>query len=115
MYINITILTPCLCKFGTKMVISRGLAIFKIESPNIFHWKPAENTIWASRKHNLGQIRSNVVKRVDTGIINRFFHIFHGEYILKQEIVVVQILEWKFRRKIARNVIFEGHQGQIFV
>ena len=39
---------------------------------------------------NLGQIRFNVVKKKETGIINRFFHILHREYILKQE-------EWLYK------------------
>ena len=59
----------------------------------------------------LGQIRSNVVKKVKkTGIINSFFfHILHGRYLLKQKEVVVQTPEWKFKANIARNAIFEGH------
>ena len=39
-------------------------------------------------------------KSKETGIINRFFHILHGEYLLKEKVVVVQTPEWKFR---ARN------------
>ena len=31
------------------------------------------------------------------------FHILHGEYVLKQKVVVLQILEWKFKANIARN------------
>ena len=34
--------------------------------------------------------------------------ILDGEYILKQDIVVVQIPEWKYKTNIARNTTFEG-------
>ena len=35
-----------------------------------------------------------------------FFRILHGEYLLKQKIVVVKPPEWKFMAIIARNVKF---------
>ena len=38
-----------------------------------------------------------------------FSHILHGEYILKQEVVVVQTPEWKFKANIARNVTYMPH------
>ena len=34
--------------------------------------------------------------------------ILHGEYLLKQEEVVVQTPEWRFKANIARNATFEG-------
>ena len=37
-----------------------------------------------------------------------FFHILHGEYILKQEVVVAKIPDWKFKTNIARNATFQG-------
>ena len=37
-----------------------------------------------------------------------FPHILLGEYILNQEVVVVQTPEWKFMPNIARNVTFQG-------
>ena len=37
-----------------------------------------------------------------------FSHILHEEYILKQEVVVVQTPEWKFKANIARNATFQG-------
>ena len=37
-----------------------------------------------------------------------FFHILHGEYLLKQKIVVLQTYERKYKENIARNVTFEG-------
>ena len=35
-----------------------------IEFPNIFHWKPAKKSVGVILGQNLGQIRSNVVKKV---------------------------------------------------
>ena len=59
---------------------------------------------------NLGQIRPNVVKKVKKQALSiSFFHILHGEYLLKQKVVVVQIIEWKFNANIARNSTLEGH------
>ena len=48
-------------------------------------------------------------KSKETGIINRFYYILHGEYILKQEVVVAQTPEWKLKTNIARNAKFQGH------
>ena len=45
----------------------------------------------------LGQIMSNVVKKVkEQANIIRFFHILFGDYLLKQEAVVVKPPELKF-------------------
>ena len=53
---------------------------------------------------NLGQIMSNVVKKSkETGNIIRFLSYFTGDYLLKQEAVVVKPPEWKFIAIIARN------------
>ena len=62
---------------------------------------------------NLGQIRSNVVKKVKKQAFSiSFFNVLHGEeYLLKQKVVVVQILESKFKANIARNATFEGRLG----
>ena len=61
---------------------------------------------------SLGQIRPNVVKKVKKPALSvSFFNILHGEYLLKQKVVVVKILEWKFKGNIARNAIFEGCLG----
>ena len=58
---------------------------------------------------NLGQIRSNVVKKAKKLVLSMvFFHILHGEYILKQEVVVAKIPDWKFKTNIARNATFQG-------
>ena len=43
-----------------------------------------------------------------------FFYILHGDYLLKQKVVVVQILEWKLKANIARNVTSEGCSGPNF-
>ena len=37
-----------------------------------------------------------------------FPHILHGENILKQKVVVVKTLEWKFKANIARNATLQG-------
>ena len=58
--------------------------------------------IWA-------HIRFNVVKKVKKQAISlAFFHILHGEYLLKQKVVVLKSREWKFMAIIARNTIFKG-------
>ena len=42
-------------------------------------------------------------KSKETGNIIRFFHILLGDYLLKQEAVVVKPPGWKFMAIIARN------------
>ena len=50
---------------------------------------------------------SNVVKKVTKPAISLgFFHILLGDYLLKQEAVVVKPSEWKFMALIARNAKF---------
>ena len=58
----------------------------------------------------MGQIRPDVVKKVKKQAlsIRGFFHILHGEYLLKQKVEILQILEWKFKANVAINGIFEG-------
>ena len=56
---------------------------------------------------NLGQIRFDVVKKVKKQAISLgFFHILLGDYLLKQEAVVVKPPEWKFIAIIAKNTKF---------
>ena len=56
---------------------------------------------------NLGQIMSNIVKKVKKQAISLgFFRILLGEYLLKQKVVVVKPPEWKFMAIIARNAKF---------
>ena len=56
---------------------------------------------------NLGHIMSNVVKKVKKQAISLgSFHILVGDYLLKQEPVVVKPPEWKFMAIIARNAKF---------
>ena len=63
----------------------------------------SKNTKWMVGQ-NLGQIRSNVVKKRKKPELSIVFpHILHGKYILKQEKVVVQTHEYKFKAKIFRN------------
>ena len=58
---------------------------------------------------NLGQIMSSVMKKVKKHAISLgFFHILLGDYLLKQEAVVVKPPEWKFMAIIASNAKFSG-------
>ena len=97
---------PSLLKLGQKMEIFKCfrkknlrttgfqlLLLIVIESLNIFHWNPAKKIkVGVVLGKNLGQIRSNVVKKVKKQALSiRFFHILHGEYLLKQKVVVVQV------------------------
>ena len=63
-----------------------------IEFPNILHWKPAKKIkLGVVLGQNLGQIMSNVVKKVKKQAISLgFFHILLGEYLLKQKVVVIK-------------------------
>ena len=79
-----------------------------IEFPNIFHWKPAKKIkLGVVLGQNLGQIMSNVVKKVKKQVISLgFFSYFTWDYLLKQEAVVVKPPEWKFIAIIAKNTKF---------
>ena len=56
---------------------------------------------------NLGQIMSNVVKKVKKQAISLgFFHILLGDYLLKQEAMVLKPPEQKFMAIIAKNAKF---------
>ena len=58
---------------------------------------------------------SNVVKKGKNQTLSiSLFHILHGEQLLKQEVVILKILEWKFKANITRNAIFEGRLGSNF-
>ena len=60
---------------------------------------------------NLGQIRCNVVKKVKNGHYQYIFFIFYFENVLRfplrchkrYKLVVVKVLEWKFKANIARK------------
>ena len=79
-----------------------------IEFPNIFHWKPAKKIkLGVVLGQNFGKIISSIVKKVKKQAISLgFFHILLGDYLLKQEAVVVKPPEWKFIAIIARNTKF---------
>ena len=47
-------------------------------------------------------------KSKEMGIINRFLHILHGQYLWQQKVVVAQIPEWKFEANRDRNATSEG-------
>ena len=70
----------------------------------MFHWKPEKKPKWV---WSWGQIRFNVVKKSKKPSIISFSCILHREYILKQEVVVVQTPGWQFKANIARNVTFQ--------
>ena len=92
-------------KIFSELLDSKLKFLILIEFPNIFHWKPAKKIrVDVVLGQNLGQIRSNVVKKVKKQAISLgFFHILLGDYLLKQEAVVVKPPEWKFIAIIARN------------
>ena len=82
-----------------------------IESPNIFHWKPAKKIkVGVVLEQTLGQIMSNVVKKLKKRALSIGFFIFYMENTFHSiKAVVVQTPEWKFKVNIARNVTFEGN------
>ena len=56
----------------------------------------------------MGQIMSNVVKKLKKQAISLgFFHILLGDYLSKQEAVVVKPSESKFMLIIAKNAKFQ--------
>ena len=104
--------TPFLHKLGQKIVIFRSFSkifselpeipinVFNIEFYNIFHWKPAKKKIKVVLVlgQNLGQIRSNVLKKVKKPAISLgFFSYF----------------TWGIPF-IATDFKFKGCSGQIF-
>ena len=95
-------------KIFSELLDSKLKFLILIEFPNIFHWKPAKKIrVVVVLGQNLGQIRSNVVKKVKKQAISLgFFHILLGDYLLKQEAVVVKPPEWKFIAIIAKNTKF---------
>ena len=54
------------------------------------------------------------MKEVETGTINKLIFCMGNSYFLKQKLVVVQTLEWKFKASIARNATIEAHLGPNF-
>ena len=87
------IMTPFLCKLVSKKQFLRGFTNFFQNCwiatqvininciPNICHWKSAKKAKWAwSLGQNLGQIRSNVVKKTKKLVFQWFFFIFCMRY-----------------------------------
>ena len=68
---------PIFTQVGTKNGFQLKLLVL-IEPHNIFYWKPAKKIkVGVVLGQNLGQIRSNVVKKSkDIGIIKRVFSYF---------------------------------------
>ena len=69
---------------------------------NFIHQKSAKKMkVWSWRQ-NLGQIRSNVVKKQRK--VPRFFPYFAwGKHFKKHEVVGIEIPKWKLKSKLARN------------
>ena len=66
-------------------------------------------------RQNLGQISSNVVKKVKKQALSfGYFHILLGEYLLKQKLVVVKPAEGKFMAILARNVNLKDVRARFF-
>ena len=63
-----------------------------IKSSNIFHWKPAKKKkmkVDLVLGQTFGEIRSIFVKKVKKQALSTdFFHILHGEYLLKEKVGV---------------------------
>ena len=91
MFLGVVMGISFLHKLGQKMVIFRGFSkilcrttgfqlnfVKLIELPNIFHSKPAKKIkVAVVLGQNLGQIRSNIVKKSqEKAIIIRFFSYF---------------------------------------
>ena len=62
---------------------------------------------------NLRQIKSNVVKKVKKWALSSVYFTWRIPYLLKQEEVVVEATEWKFKANLARNATFERCYDQI--
>ena len=57
-----------------------------IKSPNIFHWKPQEKIkVGVVLGQNLGQTRSNVVKKVKTLVLSVVIFIFYMGNIFSRQ------------------------------
>ena len=81
----------------------------------MFPWKPGKKIkVGVVLGQNLGQIGSNVMKKVKKWtFINSFsFHSLCGGCLLKQKVVVVQTPEWKFKANVAKNAKFLCDFGQ---
>ena len=99
--------TTFLNKLGKKMVIFRGFSKIFLElldSNQSYQYQLNPQTcftrnlakkfkVGVALGQNLGQ-RPNVVKKIKKWALSiAFFHILHGEYLLKQKIVVLQTSE----------------------
>ena len=83
---------PIFAQVGLKTTGFQLKFLILIEFPDILHWKPAKKIkLGVVLGQNLGQIMSNVMKKVKKQAISLgFFHILFGDYLLKQEAVVVK-------------------------
>ena len=84
---------PIFAQVGLKTTGFQLKFLILIEFPDILHLKPAKKKTKSGvvLGQNLGQIMSNVMKKVKKQAISLgFFHILFGDYLLKQEAVVVK-------------------------
>ena len=93
------------------------LNLLNIESPNIFHWKSTKkvNWVWSSGQ-NLGQIRSNVVKKQRNWYFNGFFFIFCMRYTFKSKNQQLwkYLLQWKLKAKLAETPYLKESRVEFF-
>ena len=98
---------PIFAQVGLKATGFQLKFLILIEFPDILHWKPAKKIkLGVVLGQNLGQIMSNVVKKVKKQAISLgFFHILLWEsHVLKQKVVVAKLAECKCMAIIAREV-----------
>ena len=80
-----------------------------IESPNTFHWKSAKKSKVGVVFGKIGAKLGVQCHEKNPLVFQCFFSILHEVYIYKQDIVVIEIPEWKLKAKLARNTILEGN------
>ena len=80
-----------------------------IKSPNTFHWKSAKKSKVGVVFGKIGAKLGVQCHEKNPLVFQCFFSILHEVYIYKQDIVVIEIPEWKLKAKLARNTILEGN------
>ena len=81
-----------------------------IKSPNILHWNQKRNKVVVFLGQNLGQIRSDVVKKVKKQALSKFFFssYFACGISFKTNISGFTKFWVEIRASIARNATSEG-------
>ena len=81
-----------------------------IKSPNTFHWKSAKKSKVGVVFGKIGAKLGVQCHEKNPLVFQCFFSdSLHEVYIYKQDIVVIEIPEWKLKAKLARNTILEGN------